>query len=232
MRPTGHRAGLRYYGAQLIRQHRTATTEPAACRGLNQAQAERAVGQAIRLAVGSRHKAVARRLAVVAGARLAYLITVARPAALAGRAAGPARPRPPAARPGTGRDTAAAIAALVSWLLTAGTGGYLLARWISHGGARRPRSRSAGLPPAVLYGHFGLAVTGLLIWAAFVVTAVAALAWTAAGLLMPVAGLGFATLAPVDLGRPAGGASPGGAQAPRAAGFRCCSSRVTAPPQR
>ena len=188
--------GCADYGAQLIRQHRTATTEPAACRGLNQAQVERAVGQAVRLAIGSRHKAVARRLAVVAGARLAYLITVARPAALAGRGpAGPARPRPPAARPGTGRDTAAAIAALVSWLLTAGTGGYLLARWISHGGARRPRSRSAGLPPAVLYGHFGLAVTGLLIWAAFVVTAVAALAWTAAGLLLPVAGLGFATLA-------------------------------------
>ena len=47
----------------------------------------------------------------------------------------------------------------------------------------------------VVFSHFGLATAGLLIWAAFVATRVTALAWVAAGLLMPVAGLGFATLA-------------------------------------
>jgi hypothetical protein len=208
--------GCARYGAQVIRQHHIATTEPAACRGLNQAQVEQAVGQAIRLAAGGHHKAVARRLAVVAGARLAYLITAAPPAALAGRApAGAAGPRPPVAGPGTGRDTGAAVAALVSWLVTAGTGAYLLAGWIAHGGARRPRTRSTGLPPAVIYGHVGLAVTGLLTWIAFVTTAVTALAWTAAGLLLPVAGLGFATLALLIAGdRPAAPAQAG-PQVPR-----------------
>lgn len=204
--------GCARYGAQVIRQHRMATTEPAACRGLNQAQVEQAVGQAIRLAAGGHHKAVARRLAVVAGARLGYLITVAPPAALAGRAAGP---RQAGAGPGTGRDTAAAVAALVSWLVTVGTGAYLLAGWIAHGGARRPRTRSTGLPPAVIYGHFGLAVTGLLIWVAFVTTAVTALAWIAAGLLLPVAGLGFATLALLIAGDRPAAAAAAGPQAPR-----------------
>ena len=195
---TGHRAGLRRLRrSQVIHQRRTVTREPAACRGLSQQQVEQAVGQAIRLAEGGHHKAVSRELAVAAGARLAYLITAAPPAPRPRprRAAGAAAPGrlPPGAPPGprspqpsprwsAGSSPRAPVA-------------YLLAGWISHGGARRPRTRSAGLPPAVIFGHFGLAVTGLLIWAAFVATAVTALAWTAAGLLMPVAGLGFATLA-------------------------------------
>jgi manganese efflux pump family protein len=209
--------GCADYGARVIHQRRTVTREPAACRGLSQPQVEQAVGKAIRLAAGGHHKAVSRRLAVAAGARLAYLITAAPP---------PPRPQsaprstaasgPGAARRRTGPSTAA-DAALVSWVITAGTGAYLLAGWISHGGVRRPRTRSAGLPPVVIFGHFGLAVTGLLIWAAFVATAVTALAWTAAGLLLPVAGLGFATLALlIGADRPPPATAQGGRQAPSA----------------
>ncbi len=187
--------GCADYGARVVHQRRTVTREPAACRGLSQPQVEQAVSRAIRLAAGGHHKALSRELDVSAGNRLAYLITAAPPAprpSIAPGSTAASRPRAAGRHPG---PSTAAVAALVSWLITAGTGAYLLAGWISHGGARQPRTRSAGLPPAVIFGHFGLAVTGLLIWAAFVATAVTALAWTAAGLLLPVAGLGFATLA-------------------------------------
>ncbi len=207
--------GCARFGVQVIHQHRTVTREPAACRGLSQEQVEQAVGQAIRLAEGGHHKAVLRGLAVAAGARLAYLITAAPPAPPASRApAGVASSRPAAAGSAARRDLTVAVAALVSWLITAGSGGYLLAGWISHGGARRPRTRSTGLPPVVVFSHFGLAAAGLLIWVAFVATRVTALAWVAAGLLMPVAGLGFATLALLISGdRPPAVPAAGGQQA-------------------
>ena len=213
--------GCANFGAQVIHQRGTVTREPAACRGLSQAQVEQAVGQAIRLAEGGHHKAVSRGLAVAAGARLAYLITAAPPAPPAprsGRApAGAARSRPAAAGSAAPRDTAVTIAALLSWLITAGSGAYLLAGWMSHGGTRRPRTRSTGLPPVVIFSHFALAAIGLLIWVAFVATSVTALAWVAAGLLMPVAGLGFATLALLISGDRAPAApAAGGHQAARA----------------
>ena len=44
----------------------------------------------------------------------------------------------------------------------------------------------------VVYGHASLALTGLVIWISYVATGLAALAWVAACLLMPVIGLGAA----------------------------------------
>ncbi len=210
--------GCADFAVQVIHQHRTVTREPAACRGLSQEQVEQAVSQAIRRAEGGHHKAALRALAVAAGARLAYLITAAPPAPPAARsgrtAAAAASSRPPAAGRAARQDLTVAVAALVSWLITAGSGGYLLAGWISHGGARRPRTRSTGLPPMVVFSHVGLATAGLLIWAAFVATRVTALAWVAAGLLLPVAGLGFATLALLISGdRPPAVPAAGGPQA-------------------
>ena len=208
--------GCADFGAQVIHQRGTVTGEPAACRGLSQVQVEQAVGRAIRLAEGGHHKAVSRGLAVAAGARLAYLITAAPPGPRSGPApAGAASPRPAASA--ASRNTAVTIAALLSWLITAGSGAYLLAGWISHGGARRPRTRSTGLPPVVIFSHFGLAAIGLLTWVAFAATSVTVLAWVAAGLLMPVAGLGFATLALLISGdRPPAVPAAGGRQAARA----------------
>jgi manganese efflux pump family protein len=89
------------------------------------------------------------------------------------------------------------VAALFAWLVTAGSGAYVLGSWITHGGSLRRRAggASTGSPPTVIFGHFGLALSGLVIWIAYLVTGWAALAWAAVGVLLPVAGLGMATLA-------------------------------------
>lgn len=84
------------------------------------------------------------------------------------------------------------IAALVTWLLTAGGGFVLLATWIAKGGARQPRTTR--FPPAVIFGHFALAVIGLIVWIVYLVADQGALAWTAFVLLVPVALLGFVML--------------------------------------
>lgn len=84
------------------------------------------------------------------------------------------------------------IAALILWLLTAAGGFVLLGTWIAKGGTRRPGS--SGLPAPVIFGHFLLAVAGLIVWIVYLVADSDALAWVAFGLLMPVALLGFAML--------------------------------------
>jgi hypothetical protein len=86
------------------------------------------------------------------------------------------------------------IAALIAWLVTAAAGGYLLGGWLSHGGTLRSRVGGTGSPPAVIIGHFGLALTGLVIWVVYLVVGWAALAWTAVGMLLLVAGLGMSAL--------------------------------------
>ncbi|MFE7741048.1 hypothetical protein [Nocardia sp. NPDC057455] len=82
------------------------------------------------------------------------------------------------------------IAALVSWLLTAGGGFFLLGTWIARGGTRQPSSTQ--LPVPVVFGHFTLAVAGLICWILYLVLDTEALAWVAFVLLIPVALLGFA----------------------------------------
>lgn len=84
------------------------------------------------------------------------------------------------------------IAALILWLLTAVGGFVLLGTWIAKGGARQPAS--SHLPAPVVFGHFLLAVAGLVVWIVYLVADSDALAWVAFGLLMPVALLGFAML--------------------------------------
>jgi hypothetical protein len=111
------------------------------------------------------------------------------------------------------------VAALVAWLVTATAGSYLLAGWLRHGGLRRGRggSRTGGMPPVIILGHFGLAVTGLGLWIAFMASDLTALAWTAAALLLPTAGLGMATLV-TALPEPAESTSPPPAAGPGPAG--------------
>ncbi|MDT2007897.1 hypothetical protein FXW78_33035 [Rhodococcus opacus] len=84
------------------------------------------------------------------------------------------------------------IAALVTWLLTAVGGFYMLSVWISKGGTRRPGATR--FPPAVIFGHFALAVVGLVLWIIYLVTDTDALAWAAFIVLLPVAVLGFTML--------------------------------------
>jgi len=87
-----------------------------------------------------------------------------------------------------------AILTLITWLFTAGVGSYMFHTLASRGGLRRQRAVRDGLPPAALFGHFGLAITALLIWVSYLATGWIALAWTAVGLLMPAIGLGICTV--------------------------------------
>ncbi|MFF9018614.1 hypothetical protein [Streptomyces eurythermus] len=87
------------------------------------------------------------------------------------------------------------IAALITWVITALGGFYLLGTWIRHGGNRRRPSGTSRLPAPVVFGHFALAAIGLVVWIIYVVADENALAWISFGLLLPVALLGFVMLA-------------------------------------
>ncbi|HEY3557228.1 MAG TPA: hypothetical protein VGL05_07190 [Kribbella sp.] len=85
------------------------------------------------------------------------------------------------------------IAALITWLITALGGFYLLYTWISKGGPRKPSA--SHFPPALIFGHFALAAIGLVVWIIYVIVDSDVLAWIAFILLVPVALLGFTMFA-------------------------------------
>ncbi|MEU0385505.1 hypothetical protein [Streptomyces chartreusis] len=108
------------------------------------------------------------------------------------------------------------IAALIAWVVTALGGFYLLGTWIRRGGIRQQQSGTSRLPAPVIFGHFALAAIGLVVWIIYVVVDKDALAWTAFGLLLPVALLGFTMLArwiPVYQSRSTATATPAAAGA-------------------
>ena len=86
------------------------------------------------------------------------------------------------------------FATLISWLLTASIGGFMLRTWLARGGLRRERARVGGLPPQLIFSHAGLALSGLLVWSGYVATGTRAVAWTAVGLLMVAIALGLCTV--------------------------------------
>ncbi len=196
--------GCADYGVYAIDHRITVTRVPAACQGLSKAQINEAAASAINMVVGGRSKKPAwRRLTAEAAPRLAYLITGPQPApGSPPQASQPAGGTP--VRAGTGSDLALRLAALGAWLITAGSGAYLLVSWIIRSGIRRrrPRTPRAGTPPVVLLGHFGLATTGLVVWVIYLIADWAPLAWAAVGLLLPVAGLGLAVATLGLPGRP------------------------------
>jgi len=86
-----------------------------------------------------------------------------------------------------------AFVTLGTWLFDAVSGGYMLRTWIVRGGLRRQRA-SDRLAPRVVFAHFGMASTGLLVWVSYLATRWIVLAWLAVGLLMVVIGLGVSTV--------------------------------------
>src|SRR5262245_14753168 len=86
-----------------------------------------------------------------------------------------------------------AIAALITWLITAVGGLVMLSIWISRGGQKAPRTSK--FPPGLIFGHFGLAATGLVLWIIYVITDTEALTWVSFIVLLPVALLGFTMFA-------------------------------------
>jgi hypothetical protein len=86
-------------------------------------------------------------------------------------------------------------AALVTWVLTAGGGFVMLGLWLRHGGLAQRTQPGRRIRPPLIFSHFGLAAAGLVVWIVYLAADKKGLAWTAFGLLVPVALLGFAMLA-------------------------------------
>jgi hypothetical protein len=87
------------------------------------------------------------------------------------------------------------VAALITWLITALGGIYLLGTWLAHGGLRQQRPRTTRLPTPMIFGHGLLAATGLLVWIIYLAVGGSALAWIAFLILFPVALLGLTMFA-------------------------------------
>jgi hypothetical protein len=160
-----------------------------------------AAARAVKEAVGPEPKAIARHLAVQDSAYLARMLRTIQPPT-------PASPAATSARPSRGLRLS--LAALMAWFVTAAAGSYLLADGLAAGGRGR-RRRAAGLVPITVLSHFGLAVTGLGLWIAFVITGTRVLAWLGVGLIVLIAGLGMGALSAAlsEPVRSAGPARPG-----------------------
>jgi len=173
------------FGISAIKRHVTVTSLPPACRGLTRAQVNLAIGEALYAMTSNVHgKAQRRARARELSPLLGRLVTTV-----------PAQHSPPLAPAPVGGQASGpslGYAALISWLITVGLGSWMMARWITRGGFRRARLSKAGLPPSLIFTHFGLAVAGLLVWGAYLATGLAAAAWAGCVLLLPVAGLGMA----------------------------------------
>jgi hypothetical protein len=205
------------YGVHAIEHHITVTRKPAACQGLSKAEVNQALATAVLRVAGDAPKALRRKREAGAGAYLYHLVTAPPPVAAA--AAGALRAVSGSSPRSGSKDLPMGVAALIAWLVTAASGAYVLGSWIARGGTLRRRPGSGGTggtgsPPSVIFGHFGLALGGLASWATYLVTGWAALAWVSVGALLPVAGLGMATLA---IGLPHGRRRAAGRSAPEEA---------------
>ncbi|HEY2287239.1 MAG TPA: hypothetical protein VGH88_15995 [Streptosporangiaceae bacterium] len=106
------------------------------------------------------------------------------------------------------------VVALVTWLSTAGGGLYLLAVWLIEYDREFQSAAKTRLPIPVISGHALLAMTGMVIWGAYLLTDDRLLAWTALAILGGVVTLGLvmaarwlrviAVPAPQRIARPAG----------------------------
>jgi manganese efflux pump family protein len=86
------------------------------------------------------------------------------------------------------------LAALIAWLLTASIGAYMLRTWVARGGLRRQRATGVGVPPAVVFGHAGVALTGLGVWISYLATGWRLLAWVGVTLVCTAICLGICTV--------------------------------------
>jgi hypothetical protein len=83
------------------------------------------------------------------------------------------------------------IAALLSWIMTAAGGLYLLTIWLIEYDREFQSVAATRLPVPVISSHALLAVTGLVLWAIYLMTNVPGLDWMAAAILGVVVILGL-----------------------------------------
>jgi hypothetical protein len=215
------------YARAAIERHQVATATPAACRGLSRAEVSQAASAAIRMTETRGSKPVLRREAIAAArwvrAMFAGPVPATGPVA-SSAPAGPSATGPAATGPVGGlglggvSERAAKAGALLAWLATAASGGFVLARWLLAGG-RPLRGTPTAAPPAVILGHVGAGALGLVLWVSFMLSGWVPLAWTALAVLAPVAGLGMGVLL-LGLPGPARPRTETGAVGARAAGRR------------
>jgi hypothetical protein len=191
------------YARAAIERHQVAPATPAACQGLSRAEVTQAASAAIRMTETRGSKPVLRREATAAARWVRAML--AGPVPAAGQVASPATggqsasagqfPTGPAGGRGLGgvSELAAKAGALLAWLATAASGGFVLARWLLAGGSPLRRTPTAA-PPAVILGHVGAGALGLVLWVSFMLSGWVPLAWTALAVLAPVAGLGMGVL--------------------------------------
>jgi hypothetical protein len=86
------------------------------------------------------------------------------------------------------------LAALIAWLLTASIGGYMLRTWVARGGLRRQRATGVGVPPGVVFGHAGAALSGLAVWISYLSSGWHPLAWIGVTLVCAAICLGICTV--------------------------------------
>jgi hypothetical protein len=82
------------------------------------------------------------------------------------------------------------VAALISWLITASGGLYLLVIWLIENEAEGRGAAASRLPLPVISGHALLAFGGLGTWVGYLVTKRVTLAWGSVAILGAVAALG------------------------------------------
>lgn len=109
------------------------------------------------------------------------------------------------------------VIALFVWLVTAAAGLYLLAIWLIEYDRDFQSAAATRLPVPVISGHALLAISGLVVWGAYLLFDNERLAWAAVAILGAVAVLGL-TMAVRWLGvyrtavaTPAGAGAGGGA---------------------
>ncbi len=83
------------------------------------------------------------------------------------------------------------LAALLTWMMTAAGGLYLLTIWLIEYDREFQSVAATRLPVPVISSHALLAVTGLGVWAIYLLTDRDELSWAAAGILVVVAILGL-----------------------------------------
>ena len=86
-------------------------------------------------------------------------------------------------------------AALISWIVTALGGFVLLGLWVQNGGMAASREPDRRIKPPLIFTHFGLAATGLVLWLIYVFNDSDTLAWIAFAILVVVALIGWTMFA-------------------------------------
>lgn len=83
------------------------------------------------------------------------------------------------------------LVAIVTWLITAMVGIYLLYLWLSGGGLRQQATKVTRFPMLLIFAHPALAVSALACWVVYVFTLDPLFAWVSFGVLSASALLGF-----------------------------------------